>query len=161
VTIIESRLTRLFYAAEIAQAMLRKQRADAVVGARMGIVEGAVRMVQRTLQRLTDEDFVNLDEERKVATVSNLLVILCSEQATQQVVNTGSPYRRGTVDPMCFVLCCCSSVRASAMPLIASNSALTHTVQSSCSFGMASCRPEACASARPALSPRGPASGPI
>jgi hypothetical protein len=93
VTIIESRLTRLSYAAEIAQAMLRQQQASAVVGARMRIVEGAVGMVQLALKRLEEEDVVALDEERKAAMVSNLLVVLCSEQATQQVVNTGSLYQ--------------------------------------------------------------------
>jgi regulator of protease activity HflC (stomatin/prohibitin superfamily) len=93
VQIIESRLTRLSYAAEIAQAMLRQQAASAVVGARMRIVEGAVGMVQLALQRLEEEDVVTLDEERKAAMVSNLLVVLCSEQATQQVVNTGSLYQ--------------------------------------------------------------------
>ena len=91
--ILESRLTRLAYAAEIAQAMLRQQQASAVVGARMTIVEGAVSMVRLALQRLEDEDVVALDEERKAAMVSNLLVVLCSEQATQQVVNTGSLYQ--------------------------------------------------------------------
>ncbi len=93
VTIIESRLTRLSYAAEIAQAMLRQQQANAVVGARYRIVEGAVGMVQLALRRLEEEDVVELDEERKAAMVSNLLVVLCSEQATQQVVNTGSLYQ--------------------------------------------------------------------
>jgi len=93
VQIIESRLTRLSYAAEIAQAMLRQQQASAVVGARQRIVEGAVGMVQLALQRLEEEDVVALDEERKAAMVSNLLVVLCSEQATQQVVNTGSLYQ--------------------------------------------------------------------
>jgi len=93
VQIIESRLTRLSYAAEIAQAMLRQQQASAVVGARMKIVEGAVGMVQLALQRLEEENVVALDEERKAAMVSNLLVVLCSEQATQQVVNTGSLYQ--------------------------------------------------------------------
>ncbi len=93
VQIIETRLTRLSYAPEIAQAMLRQQQASAVVGARMRIVEGAVGMVQLALQRLKDEDVVELDEERKAAMVSNLLVVLCSEQATQQVVNTGSLYQ--------------------------------------------------------------------
>jgi regulator of protease activity HflC (stomatin/prohibitin superfamily) len=93
VQIIESRLTRLSYAAEIAQAMLRQQQASAVVGARMKIVEGAVSMVRLALQRLEEEDVVALDEERKAAMVSNLLVVLCSEQATQQVVNTGSLYQ--------------------------------------------------------------------
>jgi len=93
VTIIESRLTRLSYAPEIAQAMLRQQQANAVVGARTRIVEGAVGMVQLALRRLQEEDVVELDEERKAAMVSNLLVVLCSEQATQQVVNTGSLYQ--------------------------------------------------------------------
>jgi regulator of protease activity HflC (stomatin/prohibitin superfamily) len=93
VTIIESRLTRLSYASEIAQAMLRQQQASAVVGARYKIVEGAVGMVQLALQRLEEQSVVELDEERKAAMVSNLLVVLCSEQATQQVVNTGSLYQ--------------------------------------------------------------------
>ena len=93
VDIIESRLTRLSYAAEIAQAMLRQQQASAVVGARFRIVEGAVGMVQLALKRLEEEGVVELDEERKAAMVSNLLVVLCSEQATQQVVNTGSLYQ--------------------------------------------------------------------
>jgi regulator of protease activity HflC (stomatin/prohibitin superfamily) len=93
VQIIESRLTRLSYAPEIAQAMLRQQQASAVVGARQKIVEGAVGMVQLALQRLEEEGVVELDEERKAAMVSNLLVVLCSEQATQQVVNTGSLYQ--------------------------------------------------------------------
>jgi len=93
VAIIESRLTRLSYAAEIAQAMLRQQQASAVVGARARIVEGAVGMVQLALKRLEEEGVVELDEERKAAMVSNLLVVLCSEQATQQVVNTGSLYQ--------------------------------------------------------------------
>jgi regulator of protease activity HflC (stomatin/prohibitin superfamily) len=93
VRVIESRLTRLSYAPEIAQAMLRQQQASAVVGARQRIVEGAVGMVQLALQRLEAEGVVELDEERKAAMVSNLLVVLCSEQATQQVVNTGSLYQ--------------------------------------------------------------------
>lgn len=92
VQIIESRLTRLSYAPEIAQAMLRQQQASAIVGARQRIVEGAVGMVQLALQRLEEDGVVELDEERKAAMVSNLLVVLCSEQATQQVVNTGSLY---------------------------------------------------------------------
>ncbi|MGH3399587.1 MAG: SPFH domain-containing protein [Streptosporangiaceae bacterium] len=93
VHIIETRLTRLSYASEIAQAMLRQQQASAVVGARQRIVEGAVGMVRLALQRLQEEGVVELDEERKAAMVSNLLVVLCSEQATQQVVNTGSLYQ--------------------------------------------------------------------
>jgi SPFH domain / Band 7 family len=93
VHIIESRLTRLSYAAEIAQAMLRRQAAAAVVGARLRIVEGAVGMVKLALTQLEEQGVVELDEERKAAMVSNLLVVLCSEQATQQVVNTGSLYQ--------------------------------------------------------------------
>jgi nucleotide-binding universal stress UspA family protein len=93
VQVIETRLTRLSYSPEIAQAMLRTQQADAVVGARQRIVEGAVGMVKMALQRLAEEGVVDLDEERKAAMVSNLLVVLCSEQATQQVVNTGSLYQ--------------------------------------------------------------------
>ena len=93
VHIVESRLTRLSYAPEIAQAMLRQQQASAVVGARRTIVEGAVGMVQLALQRLQEEDVVELDEERKASMVSNLLVVLCSEQATQPVVNTGTLYQ--------------------------------------------------------------------
>ncbi len=93
VQIIESRLTRLSYAPEIAQAMLRRQAASAVVGARLRIVEGAVGMVKLALTQLEEQGVVELDEERKAAMVSNLLVVLCSEQATQQVVNTGSLYQ--------------------------------------------------------------------
>jgi regulator of protease activity HflC (stomatin/prohibitin superfamily) len=93
VHIIESRLTRLSYAPEIAQAMLRQQQASAVVGARSRIVEGAVGMVRLALERLQEEGVVELDEERKAAMVSNLLVVLCSEQATQSVINTGSLYQ--------------------------------------------------------------------
>jgi regulator of protease activity HflC (stomatin/prohibitin superfamily) len=93
VRVVESRLTRLSYAPEIAQAMLRQQQANAVVGARQRIVEGAVGMVRLALQRLEDEGVIELDKERKTAMVSNLLVVLCSERATQQVVNTGSLYQ--------------------------------------------------------------------
>lgn len=93
VAVIESRLTRLAYAPEIAQAMLRRQQADAVVAARQRLVEGAVGMVQLALGRLTDEDILTLDEERKAAMVSNLLVVLCSEHAAQPVVNAGTLYQ--------------------------------------------------------------------
>ena len=92
VSVVESRLTRLSYAPEIAPAMLRQQAAAAVVGARRTIVEGAVGMVQLALHNLEEQGVVQLDEERKAAMVSNLLVVLCSEQATQPVVNTGSLY---------------------------------------------------------------------
>jgi hypothetical protein len=93
VHIIESRLTRLSYAAEIAQTMLRQQQASAVVGARSRIVEGAVGMVKLALERLQEDGVVELDEERKATMVSNLLVVLCSESATQPVVNTGTLYQ--------------------------------------------------------------------
>jgi regulator of protease activity HflC (stomatin/prohibitin superfamily) len=93
VKVIESRLTRLAFAPEIAQAMLRRQQAEAVVAARQRIVEGAVGMVEQALARLEETDIVELDQERKAAMVSNLLVVLCSEQATQPVINTGSLYQ--------------------------------------------------------------------
>ncbi|GAB3657525.1 SPFH domain-containing protein [Actinocorallia lasiicapitis] len=92
VEIIESRLTRLAYAPEIAQAMLRRQQATAVVAARSRIVEGAVGMVELALNRLAEHDVVELDEERKAAMVSNLLVVLCGDRDTQPVVNAGSLY---------------------------------------------------------------------
>lgn len=92
VRIIESRLTRLAYSPEIAQAMLRRQQADAVVAARARIVEGAVGMVEQALHQLESQDVVVLDDERKAVMVSNLLVVLCSEQNTQPVVNAGSLY---------------------------------------------------------------------
>ena len=90
VTIIESRLTRLSYAAEIAQAMLRQQQASAVVGARQRIVEGAVGMVELALDRLSEHEVVELDEERKATMVSNLMVVLCGHGNPQPVVNTGT-----------------------------------------------------------------------
>jgi regulator of protease activity HflC (stomatin/prohibitin superfamily) len=93
VRVIEARLTRLAYAPEIAHAMLRRQQAGAVVAARQRIVDGAVGMVEYALARLSADGFVDLDEERKAAMVSNMLVVLCSEQATQPVVNTGTLYQ--------------------------------------------------------------------
>nr|WP_231642836.1 SPFH domain-containing protein [Nocardia sp. NRRL S-836] len=92
VKVIESRLTHLAYAPEIAQAMLQRQQAGAVVAARTRIVEGAVGMVELALQRLAEQDVVELDEERKAAMVSNLLVVLCGDRSTQPVVNAGSLY---------------------------------------------------------------------
>jgi hypothetical protein len=92
VTIIEARLSHLAYAPEIAQAMLRRQQAGAVVAARTRIVEGAVGMVQLALNRLAEGGVVELDEERKAAMVSNLLVVLCGDRDTQPVVNTGTLY---------------------------------------------------------------------
>ncbi|TDD64973.1 SPFH domain-containing protein [Actinomadura rubrisoli] len=93
VKIIESRITRLAYAPEIAQAMLRRQQAGAVVAARQRIVEGAVGMVHLALERLDEENVVELDEERKAAMVSNLLVVLCADRDAQPVVNTGTLYQ--------------------------------------------------------------------
>jgi hypothetical protein len=92
VRVIESRLTHLAYAPEIAQAMLRRQQAGAVVAARQLVVEGAVGMVEMALAKLTEREVVELDEERKAAMVSNLLVVLCGDRDTQPVVNTGSLY---------------------------------------------------------------------
>ncbi|HEU5331439.1 MAG TPA: SPFH domain-containing protein [Actinocrinis sp.] len=93
VRVVESRITRLSYAPEIAQVMLRRQQAEAVVDARRRLVEGAVGMVRMALEQLTEEHLVDLDEERKAVMVSNLLVVLCSESATQPVVNTGTLYQ--------------------------------------------------------------------
>ncbi len=93
VKVIESRITRLAYAPEIAQAMLRRQQAGAVVAARQRIVEGAVGMVEAALARLDEHDVIELDEERKATMVSNLLVVLCGDRDVQPVVNTGSLYR--------------------------------------------------------------------
>jgi regulator of protease activity HflC (stomatin/prohibitin superfamily) len=93
VKIMEARLTRLSYAPEIAQAMLRRQQAGAVVAARQRIVDGAVGMVESALSRLTADGALELDEERKATMVSNMLVVLCSEHATQPVINTGTLYQ--------------------------------------------------------------------
>lgn len=90
VRIVESRLTYLAYAPEIAGAMLQRQQANAVVAARERIVEGAVGMVDMALARLSERGIVELDEERKAAMVSNLLVVLCGDRATQPIVNAGS-----------------------------------------------------------------------
>ncbi|HWX08922.1 MAG TPA: SPFH domain-containing protein [Gaiellaceae bacterium] len=92
VEIVEVRISHLAYAAEIAQAMLRRQQANAVVAARSRIVDGAVGMVELALDRLRERDIVDLDEERKAAMVSNLMVVLCSDQPASPVVNTGSLY---------------------------------------------------------------------
>ncbi|GAA4983826.1 SPFH domain-containing protein [Kitasatospora paranensis] len=93
VRVVESRITRLAYAPEVAQVMLQRQQAGAVVAARRLIVEGAVGMVELALDRLAERDVVELDEERKAAMVSNLLVVLCGDRGTQPVVNTGSLYQ--------------------------------------------------------------------
>jgi hypothetical protein len=92
VEVIETRVSHLAYAPEIAAAMLRRQQAAAVVAARRTIVDGAVGMVESALEMLAQKKVIELDEERKAAMVSNLLVVLCSEQSTQPVVNTGSLY---------------------------------------------------------------------
>jgi regulator of protease activity HflC (stomatin/prohibitin superfamily) len=93
VDVIEARITRLSYAPEIAQVMLQRQQAGAVIAARSRIVDGAVGMVQMALARLAEEGIVELDEERKAAMVSNLLVVLCGDRGTQPIVNTGSLYQ--------------------------------------------------------------------
>ena len=90
--IVEVRISSLAYAPEIAQAMLQRQQAGAVIAAREQIVEGAVTMVDQALKRLEEGDIVAMDDERRAQMVSNLLVVLCSDQRTQPVVNTGSLY---------------------------------------------------------------------
>lgn len=92
VTVIEARISHLAYASEIANAMLRRQQASAVIAARTQIVAGAVSMVEMALDELRKRNVVELDEERKAAMVSNLLVVLCGEESTKPVVNTGSLY---------------------------------------------------------------------
>ncbi|MCE9626472.1 MAG: SPFH domain-containing protein [Candidatus Eisenbacteria bacterium] len=93
VEVIEARISHLAYAPEIANAMLRRQQASAMIAARSKIVEGAVSMVEMALQELSKRSVVHLDEERKAAMVSNLLVVLCSEHETQPIVNAGSLYQ--------------------------------------------------------------------
>jgi SPFH domain / Band 7 family len=92
VEIVEVRISHLAYSPEIAQAMLRRQQASAVVAARSRIVEGAVGMVEMALSQLSEKGIVNLDEERKAAMVSNLMVVLCGEQPASPIVNAGSLY---------------------------------------------------------------------
>ena len=93
VEVLEARISHLAYAPEIANAMLRRQQASAVIAARAKIVEGAVSMVQMALDELAKRAVVTLDEERKAAMVSNLLVVLCSEHETQPIVNAGTLYQ--------------------------------------------------------------------
>ncbi|WP_327680723.1 SPFH domain-containing protein [Streptomyces sp. NBC_00467] len=93
VHIIESRFTHLAYAPEIASAMLQRQQAGAVVAARRQIVDGAVGMVEAALARLTEQEIVELDQERKAAMVSNLMVVLCGDRSVQPVLNTGTLYQ--------------------------------------------------------------------
>ncbi len=92
VEVVEARISHLAYAQEIAAAMLQRQQASAIIAARYKIVEGAVGMVENALELLSQKGIVQLDEERKAAMVSNLLVVLCSERSTQPIVNTGSLY---------------------------------------------------------------------
>ena len=87
---MEARITHLAYAPEIASAMLQRQQAGAIIAARTQIVEGAVSMVQMALDQLSARNVVELDEERKAAMVSNLLVVLCGDRSTQPVLNTDS-----------------------------------------------------------------------
>ena len=93
VEVIEARISHLAYAQEIAAAMLRRQQAGAIIAARQKIVEGAVGMVEMALEMLAKSDKVHLDEERKAAMVSNLLVVLCADREAQPVVNTGTLYQ--------------------------------------------------------------------
>ncbi|WP_313257961.1 SPFH domain-containing protein [Sphingobacterium sp.] len=92
VVVEEARITHLAYAPEIAGAMLQRQQASAIVAARAKIVEGAVGMVEMALQKLSDKNIVELDDERKAAMVSNLMVVLCGEKAAQPIVNAGTLY---------------------------------------------------------------------
>jgi hypothetical protein len=93
IEVIEARISHLAYAPEIAGAMLRRQQAGAVIAARQKIVEGAVGMVEMALEEISRKGMVQLDEERKAAMVSNLLVVLCSERGVEPVVNTGTLYQ--------------------------------------------------------------------
>jgi regulator of protease activity HflC (stomatin/prohibitin superfamily) len=92
ITVHESRISHLAYAQEIASAMLQRQQAAAIIAARSKIVDGAVGMVNMALSKLSEEEIVELDEERKAAMVSNLLVVLCGDKNTQPIINTGSLY---------------------------------------------------------------------
>jgi regulator of protease activity HflC (stomatin/prohibitin superfamily) len=93
VEVLEARISHLAYAPEIAQAMLQRQQAGAIIAARQRIVEGAVGMVQMALDMLSQREILELDNERRAAMVSNLLVVLCGERATQPVINTGTIYQ--------------------------------------------------------------------
>jgi regulator of protease activity HflC (stomatin/prohibitin superfamily) len=93
VEVVEARISHLAYAPEIAAAMLQRQQASAIVAARQKIVEGAVGMVEMALDMHSQKKLIQLDEERKAAMVSNLLVVLCGERAAQPIVNTGTIYQ--------------------------------------------------------------------
>lgn len=90
IEVIEARISHLAYAQEIAQAMLKRQQATAIVSARFKIVEGAVSMVKMALEQLKEEDIIDMDEEKKAAMISNLLVVLCSDKDASPIVNTGT-----------------------------------------------------------------------
>jgi hypothetical protein len=92
IEVVEARINYLAYAPEIAAVMLRRQQADAIISAREKIVEGAVSMVKMALERLDDEGVVELDDERKAAMVTNMLVVLCADESAQPVVNAGTMY---------------------------------------------------------------------
>ncbi len=93
IEVVEARINYLAYAAEIASVMLRRQQADAIISAREKIVEGAVSMVDLALKKLADDKIVELDDERKAAMVSNLLVVLCADESASPVINTGTLYQ--------------------------------------------------------------------
>ena len=91
--VVEARINYLAYSPEIAAVMLRRQQAAAIIAAREKIVEGAVSMVKMALEKLSEEEIVELDNEKKAAMVSNLLVVLCADESAQPVVNTGTLYQ--------------------------------------------------------------------
>ena len=92
IEVVEARINYLAYAQEIASVMLKRQQAEAIIAAREKIVEGAVTMVDMALKKLTAENVVNMDDERKAAMVSNLMVVLCGDEGPNPVINTGSIY---------------------------------------------------------------------
>ena len=93
ITVIEARINYLAYASEIASAMLRRQQATAIVSARFKIVEGAVSMVEMALDQLSKQNIIEMDEDKKAAMVSNLMVVLCSDKDATPIVNTGTLYQ--------------------------------------------------------------------
>ena len=93
VQVIEARISHLAYAPEIAAAMLQRQQAGAIIAARQRIVEGAVGMVEMALERLSQKEILQLDEDRRATMVSNLLIVLCGERAAQPVINAGTLYQ--------------------------------------------------------------------
>jgi len=93
IEIVEARINYLAYAPEIAAVMLRRQQAEAIISAREKIVEGAVSMVKMALERIEDENIIEMDSDKKAAMVSNLLVVLCADESAQPVLNTGTLYQ--------------------------------------------------------------------